>query len=149
MILDYWILLPSSFLLFVIYNKLLKPLSNNNCKKKIILLWWVIHKMLITLIFPLLMCERVPISNTGVFPVRLFSCRGPSFGRLRPYLAVSPIMRWDMKRRNWSTNRAGNHLRRHMLSPKVDLPSISWGKTCTYKRNEPEELKKHKNGPVQ
>lgn len=86
--------------------------------------------MIFTLIFPLLICESVPTSNTGVFPVLFLSWRGPSFGRRSPYLAVSPIMKCDIKSSKRSTMWTGNHLSRHMHSSKVDLPSISWGRMC-------------------
>ena len=81
--------------------------------------------------FPLLIFASVPTSKTGVLPDLLLSSRGPSWGRWRPKFSVSPSMKRDTRSKNRSTRRTGNHLSNHMDNPKVDLPSISWGKTCT------------------
>lgn len=89
-------------------------------------------KGLITLILPALILERVPTSKTGVFPVTLLSWRGPSFGLWRPSWAVLPRINQDIRSNIWSTICTGNHLSNFIDTPKVDIPSISWGKTCTY-----------------
>lgn len=91
------------------------------------------HKSNVTLIFPFLIWVSVPTSKTGVFPYKFLSSRGPSFGRRSPNWAVSPSMRCDIRSKNWSTKRIGNHLSKNMDKPKVDFPSICCGKICTCK----------------
>ena len=95
-----------------------------------------------TLMFPALILANVPTSKTGVLPDLLLSSRGPSLGRWSPNRAVSPSMRRDIRSKNWSTRLMGSHLSKHMESPKVDLPSISWGKTwtCNIKKKKKEEV---------
>lgn len=83
-----------------------------------------------TLIWPLLIFERVPTSRTGVFPVVIFSCKGPLLGRVSPYFFVSPRISHEHKRRKSSTNFIGNHFISRIDSPKVEIPSISLGKMC-------------------
>lgn len=85
-----------------------------------------------TLISPLLILARVPVSNTGVFPAEFFSWRGPTEGRWRPSRAVSPRTSHDKMSKKRSTRRMGSHFSNHIDSPKVDRPSISRGRTCTF-----------------
>ncbi|MFS8030629.1 hypothetical protein Hanom_Chr17g01536281 [Helianthus anomalus] len=82
-----------------------------------------------TLMSPLLILARVPTSNTGVFPVLLFSSRGPTLGRFSPKPDVFPKISHDMINRKRSTSLIGSHLSNHMDNPKVDLPNISRGRT--------------------
>ena len=95
-----------------------------------------IRKGLLTLIWPFLIFDRVPTSRTGVFPVLFFSCSGPIFGLLSPYLSVFPNINHEKKRRRPSTTVIGSHLRSHIEKPKVEVPSISLGKTCNCKTDE-------------
>jgi len=94
-----------------------------------------------TFICPFLILARVPTSSTGVFPERFLRWRGPNFGRSNPNRAVSPSMSHDTMRRNPSTNWIGSHLSNHMDNPKVDFPSISRGKICTFKpKNKQQKI---------
>ena len=100
-----------------------------------------------TLMSPLLILASVPTSNTGVFPDKFLSSRGPKLGRSNPNRAVSPRISHDTISSNRSTRRMGSHLSNHMDSPKVDFPSISRGRMCT---SEPKKLhpkKLIKDGP--
>ena len=89
----------------------------------------------LTLMCPDLIFSSVPISKTGVFPDSFLSCRGPRLGLVSPNCAVSPSMRRDIRSKNRSTSHIGSHLSNHIDSPKVDLPSISCGNTCTCKKS--------------
>jgi len=95
-----------------------------------------------TLMSPLLILASVPTSNTGVFPDKFLSSMGPNSGRSNPNRAVSPSISLDTISRNRSTRRTGSHLSNHMDNPKVDWPSISRGRTCTFNQNK---LHSHKN----
>lgn len=84
-----------------------------------------------TLICPLLILAKVPMSSTGVFPAALLSSSGPIAGRLIPYFSVSPSSSLVPKRRRASTALTGSHLSRAIDSPKVEIPSSSLGKMCS------------------
>lgn len=99
------------------------------------------QKGIFTLMSPLLILLRVPTSNTGVFPYKFLSWRGPNWGRFKPNRAVSPKMIRATRSKNRSTSRIGNHLRRHMDNPKVDRPSISRGRTCTLRSIQEQKLR--------
>lgn len=105
---------------------------------------------------PLLIFARVPSSKTGVFPDKFLSSKGPNFGRSNPKREVSPKINLDTIRRKRSTRRMGSHLSNHMDNPKVDFPSISRGRMCTFivtthkkrkkkkKKVTPKKIKKEK-----
>lgn len=86
---------------------------------------------------PLLILASVPTSKTGVFPDKFLSSRGPKLGRSNPNREVSPRMSHDTISSSRSTRRMGSHLSNHMDSPKVDFPSISRGRMCTF---EPKKV---------
>lgn len=102
-----------------------------------------IGKSIYTLMSPLLILARVPMSNTGVFPAEFFSWRGPIEGRWRPSREVSPRTSHDKISRKRSTRCMGNHFSNHIDSPKVDRPSISLGRTCTFNHSSSSLEKCH------
>lgn len=85
-----------------------------------------------TLMSPVLILASVPTSRTGVLPVRFLSSSGPNRGRLRPNGVVFPRMNRETTKRKRSTRRMGSHLSNNMDSPKVEVPNISRGRTCTF-----------------
>lgn len=81
---------------------------------------------------PVLILARVPTSRTGVLPEIFLSSSGPNRGRLRPNRVVSPRMNRETTKRKRSTSWMGSHLSKNMDSPKVEVPNISRGRTCTF-----------------
>lgn len=108
-------------------------------------MWYVIIEQG-TLMSPLLILASVPTSNTGVFPYKFLSSSGPRVGRCRPNRVVSPSKTRDTSSRKRSTSLMGNHLSNHMDSPKVDIPSISRGRTWTFKNTRKKKEKVTQKG---